>query len=80
MHDLNLDKPVDTHWKPVASLEQLRARSKVIRLIRSFFEARDVLEVETVQDFAIADVPFDQLAHDHRQQLQDYLAGKVTLA
>lgn len=41
---------------------------------------KDVLEVETVQDFAIADIPFDQLAHDHRDQLQDYLAGKVTLA
>ncbi len=40
----------------------------------------DVLEVETVQDFAIADIPFDQLAHDHRHQLQDYLDGKVTLA
>ena len=49
MHDVNLDKPtsVDAHWKPVASLEQLRARSKAIRLIRSFFEAKDVLEVET---------------------------------
>ena len=41
---------------------------------------KDVLEVETVQNFAIADIPFDQLAHDHRHQLQDYLAGKVTLA
>ena len=41
---------------------------------------KDVLEVETVQDFAIADIPFDQLAHDHRHQLQDYLDGKVTLA
>jgi 8-oxo-dGTP diphosphatase len=40
----------------------------------------DVLEVETVQDFAIADIPFDALAHDHRQQLEDYLAGRTTLA
>ena len=36
--------------------------------------------VETVQDFAISEIPFDQLAHDHRAQLQDYLAGKVALA
>ena len=41
---------------------------------------QDVLEVETVQDFAISEIPFDQLAHDHRAQLQDYLAGKVALA
>jgi len=40
----------------------------------------DVLEVETVQNFNVADIPFEQLAHDHREQLQDYLAGVTKLA
>jgi len=40
----------------------------------------DVLEVETVQNFNVADIPFEQLAHDHREQLQDYLAGVTRLA
>lgn len=35
------------HWKPTASIEVLRLRSRVLSRIRSFFESRDVLEVET---------------------------------
>lgn len=34
-------------WQPGASLEALRARARLNRLIREFFAARDVLEVET---------------------------------
>lgn len=34
-------------WMPSASLETLRARAVLLRQIRSFFEARGVLEVET---------------------------------
>lgn len=34
-------------WQPSASLDRLRRRAAVIRTIRGFFEAREVLEVET---------------------------------
>ncbi|HWK54658.1 MAG TPA: EF-P lysine aminoacylase EpmA, partial [Hyphomicrobiales bacterium] len=36
-----------TDWRPTATLEALRARAALNRLIRDFFAARDVLEVET---------------------------------
>jgi len=35
------------NWQPSASLDALRARAKLNQLIRGFFAARDVLEVET---------------------------------
>ncbi|REC94408.1 EF-P lysine aminoacylase EpmA [Kushneria indalinina] len=34
-------------WRPGATMEVLRARAGLMRRIRGFFEARDVLEVET---------------------------------
>ncbi|ODC02444.1 EF-P lysine aminoacylase GenX [Terasakiispira papahanaumokuakeensis] len=34
-------------WRPSASLEQLRFRAQCIQQVRTFFEQRDVLEVET---------------------------------
>lgn len=34
-------------WRPTASLETLKQREKILRTIREFFYARDVLEVET---------------------------------
>lgn len=49
-------------------------------LVEGSVAVQDVLEVEAVQDFAIADIPFDNLAHDHRQQLKDYLEGHTALA
>lgn len=34
-------------WKPTASLDALRQRAAIVRLIRQFFYARNILEVET---------------------------------
>jgi lysyl-tRNA synthetase class 2 len=34
-------------WKPTATLKQLQARSQLYKIIRQFFEERQVLEVET---------------------------------
>lgn len=35
------------HWQPHASLENLRLRADVLRQLREFFAARNILEVET---------------------------------
>ena len=35
------------HWKPTASIDALRLRCRLLNQIRSFFEDRGVLEVET---------------------------------
>ena len=34
-------------WRPTASMEMLRLRAEILARIRTFFEERDVLEVET---------------------------------
>ncbi len=46
--DLPLHMPSQpAEWMPSATLNSLRARAKLLRLIRQFFDAREVLEVET---------------------------------
>lgn len=37
-------------------------------------------EVSEVRAFAVDEIPTEQLAHDHAQQLKDYLTGKTVLA
>lgn len=44
------------------------------------FFIRDKAEVMKVGAFTIADIPRDNLAHDHDQQLQDYFNGATVLA
>ncbi|MBE9076448.1 NUDIX hydrolase [Romeria aff. gracilis LEGE 07310] len=44
------------------------------------FQIFDTAEIMDVKAFALEEIPLDDLAHDHTQQLQDYLSGKVVLA
>ncbi len=43
-------------------------------------QANDHSEVLDVKAFSQDTLPFSGLAHDHNRQLQDFLAGKITLA
>lgn len=38
---------VDREWRPTATLEMLKLRSRVLRVLREFFDARGYCEVET---------------------------------
>lgn len=55
-------------WRPGATLEILRARAGLMRRIREFFDARDVLEVETpvLGHAGSSDVHLDSLSLDAR--------------
>lgn len=44
------------------------------------FDGFDVDEILAVKAFADDELPLDEMAHDHRQQLQDYFAGKTVLS
>lgn len=41
---------------------------------------QDTLEIQTVQAYDWSNLPEGNLSHDHRQQIDDYLQGKTTLA
>ena len=43
------------------------------------FNVQDTLEIEEAQAFTLDTLPLGNLAHDHDQQLQDYLNGLTTL-
>ncbi len=47
--------------------------------VQGTMQVRDPLEVSDVQAFDSDSIPEGQLAHDHRQQLQDYFKGQTTL-
>ena len=48
--------------------------------VQGTMQIQDTLEISEVQAFAVTSLPKGQLAHDHDQQLQDYLDGQTTLA
>lgn len=48
--------------------------------VEGSFNIFDEAEVMEVKAFHIPDLPTEQLAHDHTQQLNDYFAGKTVLA
>ena len=47
--------------------------------VQGTMQVRDTLEVSDVQAFSPDSIPEGPLAHDHRQQLQDYFRGQTTL-
>lgn len=44
------------------------------------FKVIDRLEISETQRFLPAQIPLNELSHDHGRQLQDYLNGQTTLA
>ncbi|MBD2040062.1 NUDIX domain-containing protein [Microcoleus sp. FACHB-672] len=48
--------------------------------VQGNMQIEDSLEIGEVRAFLPADLPEGKLAHDHTQQLQDYLNGVTTLA
>lgn len=67
-------------WQPSASLKNLQARARILKQIRDFFAARDVLEVDTplmchtsVTDPFIQSIPALFQAHGAQHTQQYYL-------
>lgn len=48
--------------------------------VQGVMQIHDSDEIVEVQAFAVSDIPKEHLAHDHKQQLQDYLNGATVLA
>jgi 8-oxo-dGTP diphosphatase len=48
--------------------------------VAGHLEVKDDLEISDVKAFAIEQIPFGHLAHDHERQLKDFLAGETILA
>jgi lysyl-tRNA synthetase class 2 len=68
------------HWQPSASFDHLRLRANIIRAIREFFAARNVMEVETplmchtsVTDPFIQSIPALFQAHPNEAEQRYYL-------
>ncbi len=48
--------------------------------VQGAMQIQDLAEIAEVQAFNRASLPQDELAHDHKQQLQDYFRGITALA
>ncbi|NEQ97425.1 MAG: NUDIX hydrolase [Cyanothece sp. SIO2G6] len=44
------------------------------------FAVQDTLEVKDIKAFVPAEIPLDDLSHDHGEQLRDYFSGETILA
>ena len=69
-----------SNWQPSAPLKNLQIRARILKQIRDFFAARDVLEVDTplmcrtsVTDPFIESIPATFQAHGAQQTQQYYL-------
>ncbi|MGQ7274288.1 EF-P lysine aminoacylase EpmA [Marinobacter sp. V034] len=58
----------DDSWQSIASLDALRERAKLLSFVRQFFDARDVLEVETpvMARHGVSDIHIDSVSVDTR--------------
>ncbi len=65
---------LDKSWQPDASLAMLHQRAALLRLIREFFYARDVLEVDTpvLSRFGVTDVHLSNLVCRLGQDSRDW--------
>lgn len=52
----------------------------VVGRVSGDFEIQDPLEVSEIHAFRPDELPFGYLAHDHDQQLRDYLDGRIAVA
>ncbi len=61
----------DQRWRPVAGIDAVRIRARMLKRIRAFFDARDVLEVETplLASSAVTD--------PHLESLSTVFAGRA---
>ncbi len=68
------------HWQPTASLSALQKRAAILKIIRTFFAERNVLEVETpllshgtVTDPYVRGIPATYQSHAHAEPRTLYL-------
>ena len=59
-----------SHWQPSATIKELHERAKIIQTIRSFFNARGYLEVDTptMARFGVSDVYLSNIKAFFRQE------------
>ena len=57
-------------WQPAASLDVIKARARMLKTIRAFFDARGVLEVETslLSSYAVTDPGLDSFRTTYNKQ------------